>query len=177
MSWAAVGAVMSGLSAVQSIQQGKAQKQMYELQASQTRLKASRDALQYERAATDAYRKLLMTNANAAARGFAGGVQGFSGSAKLIQQVNEKNAGRDILTLEENKKSALSFGEIQAGMLQEAGDQAVTGSYFDAMSKLGMAAYMYGQSAPSDVATKGPVPVIEKSFNAAPSYIKESYVA
>jgi hypothetical protein len=177
MSWAAVAATMAVVSAAGSIQQGRAQKEMYELQASQTRLKASRDALQYERAATDAYKKLLMTNANAAARGFAGGVQGFSGSAKLIQQVNEKNAGRDIETLEENKKSTLSFGEMQARMLQEAGDQAVTGSYFDAIGKLGMAAYSYNQGAPGNTTSSSSVPVIEKSFNATPSYIKESYVA
>jgi hypothetical protein len=157
MSWAAVAATMAVVSAAGSIQQGKAQKQMYKLQASQAELKASRDALQYERAATDTYRKLLMTNANAAARGFSGGVQGFSGSARLIQEVNEKNAGRDIQTLEENKKSALSFGEIQSNMLKEAGSQALRGSYFDAIGKLAMAAYAYDQTSTGTAVNKAPV--------------------
>ena len=167
MSWAAVGAVMSGLSAIGSIQQGRQQKELYELQAQQVDLKARRDALQYEQAALQTYRKLQETNANAAARGFAGGVNGFSGSAKLIQEVNEKQAGRDISILEDNKRAVLSFGEIQAQMLTEAGDQAVRGSYFDAISKLGMAAYSYNQNAPADKTTKV-VPVVDRSFEWKP---------
>jgi hypothetical protein len=162
MTWAAVAATMQVASAVGSIQQGKQQKQLYKLQASQTELKAKRDALQYEQAALQTYRKLQETNANAAARGFAGGVDGFSGSAKLIQEVNAKEAGRDISILEDNKRAVLSFGEIQAQMLTEAGDQAVRGSYFDAISKLGMAAYSYNQNAPATKTTKV-VPVVDRS--------------
>lgn len=148
MTWAIASAVLTGASALQSIQQGRAQKTAYELQAQQTQLKAERDALQYEQASLDTYRKLSITNANAAARGFAGGVDGFSGSAKLVQQVNETRAGRDISILEQNKEFGLSFGDIQANILEDAGDQAVRGSYFDAASKLGTAIYMYNYQAP-----------------------------
>lgn len=148
MTWAIASAVLTGASALQSIQQGRAQKTAYELQAQQTQLKAERDALQYEQASLDTYRKLSITNANAAARGFAGGVDGFSGSAKLVQQVNETRAGRDISILEQNKEFGLSFGDIQANILKDAGDQAVRGSYFDAASKLGTAIYMYNYQAP-----------------------------
>ena len=52
-------------------------------------------------------------------------------------------AGRDIGILDSNARESLSFGEIQAGMLKDAASQAVKGSYFDAISKLGTAAYMY----------------------------------
>lgn len=161
MTWQIASAALTAASAVQSIQQGKAQKTAYELQAQQVQLKAQREALQYEQAATETYRKLAMTNANAAARGFAGGVSGFSGSAKLVQQVNETRAGRDISVLEENKKMGLSFGEIQTNILKDAGDQAVRGSYFDAASKLGTAIYMYNYQAP--LQTKAPV--IDRSIN------------
>lgn len=150
MSWQIAAALLTTASAVQTIQQGKLQKSSYELQAAQTRLKAQREAVQYEQAATETYRKLSMTNANAAARGYAGGVQGFSGSAKLIQQVNETRAGRDINILDQNKQSSLNFGEIQANILQDAGEQAVRGSYFDAAAKLGTAMYMYNYQSPID---------------------------
>lgn len=163
MTWQIAAAALSAASAVQSIQQGKAQKTAYELQAQQTQLKAQRDALQYEQAALDTYRKLSITNANAAARGFSGGVNGFSGSAKLVQQVNETRAGRDINILEQNKQFGLTFGDIQANILEDAGDQAVRGSYFDAASKLGTAIYMYNYQAPIDKPTRAPV--VDRSIN------------
>jgi len=121
---------------------------MYKLQAEQARLKALRDQLQYEQQANMVFEKMLMTNANAAARGFAGGVQGFSGSSKLIQGRNEKVAGRDIQVLQEGSKMAKSFGEVQAAMMESAADQAIRGSYFDAIGKIGSAAYMYSMTAP-----------------------------
>lgn len=157
-----VAIASSVLSAVGSIQQGKAQKEMYKLQASQTRLKASRDALQYEQQANQVFERLLANNATASAKGFAAGVQGFSGSAKLIQERNEKVAGRDIQIMQEGAKSAISFGEIQANMLREAGDQAVRGSYFDALTKLGTAAAMYDKVGTGEVVKKAPV--VDRSF-------------
>jgi len=88
MAWALpyIAVASSVTSAVGSIQQGRAQKEMYKLQASQTRLKASRDALQYEQQANQVLERLLANNATASAKGFAAGIQGFSGSAKLIQE-------------------------------------------------------------------------------------------
>lgn len=131
------------LSAVGTLQAGQQQKEMYKLQARQAQLKAQRDALQYEQQGNQVLERLLQNNASAAARGFAGGVSGFSGSAKLIQERSEKVAGRDVQIMQEGASSAQSFGEIQSNMLIEAGDQAVRGSYFDAIGKLGQAAYMY----------------------------------
>jgi hypothetical protein len=172
-----VAIASSVLSAVGSIQQGQQQKQMYKLQAKQVDLKARRDALQYEQQANLVLERMLQNNATASAKGFAAGVQGFSGSAKLIQERNEKVAGRDIQIMQEGAKSAISFGEIQANMLREAGSQAMKGAYFDAFAKLGTAAVAYNQTAKGSVSTQKTVPVIEKSFNAAPSYMRESYIA
>lgn len=131
------------VSAFQSLQAGKQQSEMYKLQAEQTRLKAARDALQYEQQGNLVLENLLKVNAAAAAKGFAGGVQGLSGSAKLIQERNAKVAGRDIQIMQQGVSEARSFGEIQSSMLTDAANQAVSGSYFDAMSKIGTAAYLY----------------------------------
>lgn len=162
MTWQIAAFALTAASAYQSIQQGKAQQTAYELQAAQTRLKAEREALQYEQAATETYRRLALTNANAAARGFSGGVQGFSGSAKLIQQVNETRAGRDINVIEQNKKFGLSFADIQSNIFKDAGEQAVRGSYFDAAAKLGTAVYMYNYQSPLQT----PAPIEERTIKA-----------
>lgn len=139
-------------SAFQTIQAGRQQNEMYKLQAQQARLKASRDALQYEQQANMVFERLLQNNASAAARGFSGGIQGFSGSAKLIQGRNEKVAGRDINIMQQGAKEAISFGEVQANLLREAGEQARSGAYFDAFSKLGTAAYMLNMTGTGSVA-------------------------
>lgn len=154
MQFVAIAA--AGLSAVGSLRQGQQQATMYRLQAQQAKLKASRDALQYEQQANSVLDRVLQNNATAAAKGFAGGVSGFSGSAKLIQERNVKDAGQDVGVLQEGAKSALSFGEIQSRMLNEAASDAITGSYFDAIGKLGTAAMSYNMSAPGTT-TKAPV--------------------
>jgi hypothetical protein len=157
-----VAIASSVLSAVGSIKQGQQQKEMYKLQASQAELKARRDALQYEQQANLVLERMLANNATASAKGFSGGVQGFSGSAKLIQERSEKVAGRDIQIMQEGANAAISFGNIQADMLREAGEQAKQGAYFDALSKIGMAAASYDK-----VATGGKVnraPVVDRSY-------------
>lgn len=162
MSWAAATAAFKvaapyiavgtgALSAVSTIQAGQTQKRIYDLQAKQAQLKAQRDALQFEQQGNQVLERLLQNNASAAARGFAGGVSGFSGSAKLTQERSERVAGRDLQIVQEGARSAISFGEIQSAMLKDAGKEAVRGSYFNAIGKLGEAAFMYATLAPGDV--------------------------
>jgi hypothetical protein len=161
MQYVAIAA--AGLSAIGSIRQGKQQASMYRLQAQQATLKASRDALQYEQQANSVLDRVLQNNATAAAKGFAGGVSGFSGSAKLVQERSTKVAGKDVAVLQEGAKSALSFGEIQSNMLNEAAKDAITGSYFDAIGKLGMAAASW-QGARAGSVTK-PAEIVEGKWS------------
>lgn len=147
MSFAVVAAAAAVVSAFGSVEQGKAQKRSFNLQAKQAKLKASRDALQYEQQANLVFERMLQNNATASARGFSGGVSGFTGSAGLVQERSERVAGRDVGILQEGSKAAISFGEIQSNMLKEAGSQAMRGAYFDAIGKLGMAAASYGKTA------------------------------
>lgn len=158
-----LGIGSSVMSALGSIQQGRTQNDMYKLQAKQAQLKSSRDALQYEQKANMLFERMIQTNATAAARGFAGGVQGFSGSAKLIQERNKNVAGRDIQIMDQSSSEAILFGETQASLFKDAGKQAQTTSYFDAMTKLGTAAYRYdktkaGGTIPEDTVPEDTVP-------------------
>jgi len=136
----AVSAVSSAAGALQSLQQGRYQAAMYELQGEMALAKAQRDAVNAEIQANDVLRKLRQTNSAAIARGFAGGVSGFSGSAKLVQEINEKFAGRDFKNLQIAAKEKRSFGEIQKLMFEEAADAAISSSRFDAFTKLASAA-------------------------------------
>lgn len=136
----AVSAVSSAAGALQALQQGRYQAAMYELQGEMALAKAQRDAVNAEIQANDVLRKLRQTNAAAIARGFAGGVSGFSGSAKLVQEINEKFAGRDFKNLQIAAKEKRSFGEIQKLMFEEAADAAVSSSRFDAFTKIASAA-------------------------------------
>jgi hypothetical protein len=166
-----VAIASSVLSAVGSIQQGKQQKEMFKLQAKQADLKSRRDALQYEQQANLVLERMIQNNATAAARGFSGGVSGFSGSAKLVQERSERVAGRDVAIMQEGARSAISFGEIQSNMLQEAGDQAMKGAYFDAIAKLGTAAYAYDQTSTGSgkIFQSGKqAPVVDRSFEWKP---------
>jgi hypothetical protein len=143
-----ISAGSSILGAFGAIKQGKQQAAMYKLQGQQAQLKASREQLQYEQQANNTMQSLMKTNATAAARGFASGVSGFSGSAKLTQERNEFTAGKDIGVLQESGKAAKSFGDIQANMFKQAADDAITSSYFDAIGKIGSAAFSSSQVMP-----------------------------
>jgi len=131
-----IQAVTGVMSAVSSMQQGAAAKSQAQIQAAQARAKSERDAVNAEIEANNVLRKLEGTNATAVARGFAGGVNAFSGSAKLIQTVNEKYAGRDWEQLQVTAKERRTFGEIQAQMFEEAGKQAAKSATFDAITGL-----------------------------------------
>jgi len=153
------------MSAVGAIDQGKAQADMYKTQAKQAELKASQDALAAERAANKAFEQLLMVNANANARAFAGGVQGLDGSAKLIQIVNTRKAGEDIKDFQQNADSAIKFGQSQSQIFKAAGSAARTSSYYDAITTIGQGAYMYSQASKLQT-PRTPAPVVDKSFYA-----------
>lgn len=122
------------MSAMSSLQQGAAAKSASQVQAAQARAASEREAVNAEIEANNRLEKLKQVNAAAVARGFAGGVSGFSGSAKLIQEINAKYAGKEIGQLTATAKERRSFGEIQAQMFLEAGEIAQSASIFDAIS-------------------------------------------
>ena len=126
----------TGLGAIQAYNQGQYQSAMYKLQGDMTLAKSERDAVNAEIQANEVLRKLRQTNAAAIARGFAGGVSGFDGSAKLVQDINEKFAGRDFKNLQVAAKEKRSFGQIQSMMFEEAADAAASSSIFDSLTKV-----------------------------------------
>jgi hypothetical protein len=133
------------LSAYQSYQQGRAQSAMYDIQALQARAEAERKSLEYELRANDTLRSLRQRNAANLARGYGGGVVGLEGSSKLVETVNNKEAGRDLMFDISNTKNAILQGNTQSEIYNTSANIAMQSGILDAGSKLIMAGYAYNQ--------------------------------
>ena len=138
-----ISPITSVLGGINSLQAGQTQASMYKLQQLQLRAKIDNDRLNLTRQGNDVLRRFMQSNASAAARGYAGGVKSFEGSSALLMDVNEKYAGNDMETIQQNISTSGVYGQIQNSMLTAASDKAVTGSYADFFTSVGKAAYLY----------------------------------
>ena len=136
---------LTAVSAVGSIEAGKARNKMYQMQARQAEVESDRRAVQYELQANDILRRTNQANAAVVARGFAGGTQGFEGSAGLIQQVNNTRGGKEFMFALQNADMAQRGGLIQASLYRGAGQIAEQAGYFDAAGKLGSAGFQFAK--------------------------------
>ena len=155
----AVAIAATVVSAYGSIQEGKAKRDYYNMQAAQTRVASEREAIKYEFQANQILQRVNNANASVIARGFAGGTQGFEGSAALIQAVNNTRGGKEFAFALGNSDAVRRGGLIQGTLFESAGKTAERAGYFDAAGKLGMAAMSSGKigGAPSQA------PVTDKS--------------
>ena len=131
-----ISAASTVFSAVSSYSQGKSQQAMYNLQALQTQADAARKALAYEERANETLRKVTSANAANVSRRYAGGVLGLEGSAKLIETVNLREAGRDYMADISNASNALMAGSTQADIFNISGKMASKSGILDATFKL-----------------------------------------
>jgi hypothetical protein len=138
-----ISPVTQVLGGINSLQAGQTQASMYKLQQLQLQAKVQNDRLNLTRQGNDVLRRLMQSNASAAARGYAGGVKSFEGSSALLMDVNAKYAGQDMETIQQNIATSSAYGQIQDSMLTAASDKAVSGSYADFFTSVGKAAYLY----------------------------------
>ena len=137
----------SALSAYGQIRAGQAQREMYDEQAAQARMRGRSEAIAYKQQGADVLRNLNENLAAIIARSAAGGVDPTSGSAAVMQQyamaegIREKNIAADNALLAEGQAAT------QAHQYRMAGRAAQQASYFQAAGTLGMGIYRYGQLA------------------------------
>jgi hypothetical protein len=141
----AVAVAMAVASAYGSIQEGKAKNDYYKMQAAQTRVESERKAIQSQFRANQILQRINSANASVIARGFAGGTQGFEGSAALIQGINNTKGGKEFAFELGNADAVRRGGLIQATLYESAGKTAERAGYFDAAGKLAMAGSSYGK--------------------------------
>lgn len=138
-----ISPITTALQGVNAIQAGQTQASMYKLQQLQLQTKIQNDRLNLTRQGNDVLRRLMQSNASAAARGYAGGIKSYEGSSAKLMDINEKYAGQDMETIQQNIATSGTYGKIQDSMLSAASEKAVTGSYYDAFASVGKAAYLY----------------------------------
>lgn len=138
-----ISPITTALQGVNAIQAGQTQASMYKLQQLQLQAKIQNDRLNLTRQGNDVLRRLMQSNASAAARGYAGGIKSYEGSSAKLMDINEKYAGQDMETIQQNIATSGTYGKIQDSMLSAASEKAVTGSYYDAFASVGKAAYLY----------------------------------
>lgn len=153
MSWATLA--ISGLQAVSSIQQGKYQQSMYNLQAQQAELKGRQDALRYSNQALQALEQQRRLSSAIVAKGAAGGIDPFSGSPMTVDRWNAFKAGEEYNLGMENADMAIAGGLAQSQSLQAAGKQVMKQAYFNAAVSVAMGAYQYGQAGTPGAGNKG----------------------
>jgi hypothetical protein len=141
---AAVAIALAVVSAYGSIKAGQDKKKYYEQQAAVTRIETERAAIKYEFQANQILQRTNAANAAVIARGFAGGVNAFEGSAGLIQAVNSTRGGKEFAFALSGAEGQRRNGLIQASLYEDAGATAERTGYFDAAGKLGFAAASYG---------------------------------
>jgi hypothetical protein len=148
---AVVAAVSAAISAYGSIKAGEDKKKYYDQQAAMTRIETERSSIKYEFQANQILQRTNAANAAVIARGFAGGVNAFDGSAGLIQAVNSTRGGKEFAFALSGAEGQRRNGLIQASLYEDAGATALRTGYLDAAGKLGQAAASYGSmgSAPS----------------------------
>lgn len=154
------------VSAYGSIKEGQDKKKYYDQVAQQSRVEGERKAIQYEFQANQILQRTNAANAAVIARGFAGGTQGFEGSAALIQSINNTRGGKEFTFALGNADGSRRASLIQASLYEQAGATAERTGYFNAAGKLGMAALTYGTlgSAPSSgIGTQAAAPVSDFS--------------
>ena len=132
----------TALSAYGSIKAGQDKKKYYDQQAAMTRVETERAAIKYEFQANQILQRTNAANAAVIARGFAGGVNAFDGSAQLIQSVNNTRGGKEFAFAIAGAEGQRRNGLIQASLYEDAGATALRTGYFDAAGKIGMAASM-----------------------------------
>jgi len=141
---AAVAIALAVVSAYGSIKEGQDKKKYYNQQAAMTRIETERAAIKYEFQANQILQRTNAANAAVIARGFAGGVNAFDGSAGLIQAVNSTRGGKEFAFALSGAEGQRRNGLIQASLYEDAGATAERTGYFNAAGKLGMAAASYG---------------------------------
>jgi hypothetical protein len=130
----------TALSAYGSIREGQDKKKYYNQQAAMTRVETERAAIKYEFQANQILQRTNAANAAVIARGFAGGINAFEGSAGLIQSVNNTRGGKEFAFAIAGAEGQRRNGLIQASLYEDAGATAERTGYFNAAAKIGMAA-------------------------------------
>jgi len=122
--FSALGAISSVMSGFSQYQAGQAQQEMYQQQARYAAIRAESEALKYKAQGVAVMDKTLMTVAAIRARGAAGGIDPFAGSAGALSTYAFGKGFGEVNLTEDSAEMARIGGTIQSGIYTGMGNQA-----------------------------------------------------
>lgn len=121
-----LGLVGTVVSAVGTLAASSAQASSYKLAATQAMIEGQSRALEYRRQGNQVLRKVLETNASINARGAAGGIDPFSGSAGALSAYAFEQGEEEFTLATQNAEMAILGGQANAASYRSAAASART---------------------------------------------------
>lgn len=131
-----LGLLGSAVSAVGAISSASAQSDAYKLQATNAIIQGNAQSMEYQRQGIQVMRKVAETEATVRARGAAGGIDPFSGSAGQIADLAMTRGLDEYEWARENAQNAIFSGKANSAAMMSAASSAETAGYFNAGSSL-----------------------------------------
>lgn len=139
-----IGAIASGVSAIQQVQAGRAQAAAYRSQAKQEELKGKQSELQYRQRGVETLRGLRQNISAVTARAAAGSMDPYSGSPLSLKNYAVKTGYDEYYLDQENAALALAIGEVNRDQNLAAAQQAKRQGVMSAITTLGTTAMTIG---------------------------------
>jgi len=130
--WQGLGLLGSAVSAIGSINQASAQADAYRLQATNAIIQGNQQSMEYQRQGIQVMRKVAETEATVRARGAAGGIDPFSGSAGQIADFAMTRGIDEYNWARENAQMAIFSGKANSAAMMTAASNAETAGYYNA---------------------------------------------
>lgn len=139
-----IGAGLSAVSAIQSIQAGRAQAASYRAQAKQEELKGKQAALQYRQRGVETLRNINRNISAVTAKAAAGDIDPYSGSPLSLKNYARKAGAEEYYLDQENASLALVTGEMNRDQSLMAARQARRQGFYNAVGTLSTTALTLG---------------------------------
>jgi len=137
----AIAAAVIG--AIGQYQQGRAQERIYQAQAQQEEIRGRTEAIRARQEGVKTLDSIQRTMATINARGAAGAIDPFSGSAGSLQSYALREGYTEFDISQENAKLAAASAGFQANIYRASGAAAKQAGLFQAIGTVGQAGMSY----------------------------------
>jgi hypothetical protein len=134
--WNGLGLLSSAVSAIGSISSANAQADAMRLQATNQIIQGNAQSMEYQRQGLSVMRRVQETEATIRARGAAGGIDPFSGSAGVLGDLSFSRGADEYNWARDNAASAVMAGQSNAAAYRSSASSMETAGLFNAGTSL-----------------------------------------
>jgi hypothetical protein len=134
--WQGLGLLSSAVSAIGSVSAGNAQADAMRLQATNQIIQGNAQSMEYQRQGLSVMRRVQETEATIRARGAAGGIDPFSGSAGVLGDLAFSRGADEYNWARDNASSAVMAGQSNASAYRSSASSMETAGYMNAGTSL-----------------------------------------